>query len=114
MNSCLCCCNDVRFKNISAALNTNVSKLVEEKIIELIRVNNEMPCVKFVLSSSDLIQTLAPNMPGVYTLAMNDLVGNKLVYLRKTPTELFALASAWNSEAREFTYWAVRYENENC
>ena len=80
-----------------------------EKITDLIRVYNEFPCKKFLLSSSGLIQSITPNKIGVYTLAANLLVSDRLVYVRETRTERFALISPRNPNDGEYQYWMVRY-----
>ena len=79
----------------------------------MIRVNNEMPCVKFVLSSSDLIRNLTPNKLGVYTLAVSFLIDDRLWYVMETPTEIFALISTKDPANGNYISWAVRYEIES-
>ena len=87
--------------------------MILEKILELIRTENKMPCQKFVLSSTGLIQNLAPNKLGAYTLANNFLIDDRLVYVRDTPTEHLALTSRWNHDYGAYLEWAVRYRIES-
>ena len=82
--------------------------------MELIRVNNEMPCLRFLLSSNGVIQILTPDKLGVYTLAINLLFADRLVYVKQRPNELLALFSVWNPDTQEFLDWRVRYEIESC
>ena len=83
--------------------------MILEKILELIRTENKMPCQKFVLSSTGLIQNLAPNKLGAYTLANNFLIDDRLVYERETPTEHLVLMSGWNHNYGGYLEWAVSY-----
>ena len=91
----------------------NLELLFLEKLLELIHVNNEMPCLRFLLSSSGLIQMVTPNKLGVYSLAIS-LVTDRLVYLKETPTEVLVFLSGWNLDTRDYSDWRVRYEIESC
>ena len=88
----------------------NLESLFLEKIHELIRVNDEIPCLRFLFSSNGLIQTVTPNKLGVYTLASDFLFADRLVYLKGTPSEFLAFLSGWNPDSREYYDWRVRYE----
>ena len=68
-----------------------------------------MPCTKFVLVSSGYIQKATPNKLGEYYLAPNFLYNDRLVYVRKTPFEIFNLMSDINPDTREHHAWMVRY-----
>ena len=92
----------------------NLELLSLEKLLELIHVNNEMPCLRFLLSSSGLIQMVTPNKLGVYSLAMGWLVTDRLMYLKETPTEVLVFLSGWNLDTRDYSDWRVRYEIESC
>ena len=83
--------------------------MILEKIFELIRTENKIPCQKFVLSSSGPIKTLSPNKLGAYTLVNNFLIDNRLVYERETPTEHLLFQSKWNHDYGGYSDWAVRY-----
>ena len=92
----------------------NLKSLSLEKIRELIRVNNEMPCLKFLLSSNGNIQILTPDKLGVYILAIDLLIADRLVYMMERPPELFVFLSGWNPDTKEYYDWRVRYEMESC
>ena len=83
--------------------------MILEKITDLVRVYNEFPCKRFLLSSSGLIQSLTPNMLGVYTLSAIHLFNDRLVYVRETPSESLALVSGFDPDTREYDSWMVRY-----
>ena len=96
------------YMNILTKVKRNSLSL--EKILELIRVNDEIPCLRFLFSSNGLIQTVTPNKLGVYTLASDFLFADRLVYLKGTPSEFLAFLSGWNPDSREYYDWRVRYE----
>ena len=87
--------------------------MILEKILELIRTENNIPCQKFVLNSTGLIQTLTPNKLGAYTLVNNFLIDNRFVYERQTPTEHLLLTSRWNHDYGGYFDWAVRYRMDS-